>query len=155
KVIGRLAPGVTVAQAQSALAAIHGDIAREKVRASGVIADARIDVLSAARGYSTQRETFATPVALLLSLAGAVLLIVCGNGAGLPPARASARRREIAMRLAIGASRLRIVRQLLTESALVAAAGCALGVAFASVGMQLLAELIRSGPTSSVIMGAA
>src|SRR5262249_4980629 len=88
KLLGRLAPGVSAAQAQAALEAIHRDIAREHVRRSGVIGDARLEVVSAARGYSGQRDAFTTPVVLLFALAGVVWLIVCGNVASLSLARA-------------------------------------------------------------------
>ena len=153
KLLARLQPGVSIAQAQAAIGLLHREIALEKVRGSGVIANARVDVSSAARGYSSQRDAFARPLAILVGLVAAVLLITCANVASLSLARASARRREIAMRLAIGASRLRVTCQLLTESMLLALGGSLLGVLLVAVGMRIIASLIESGPATSVFLG--
>lgn len=153
KLLARLAPGVTAQQASAALAPLHAEIARENVRGSGVVADARVTIRSASRGYSGQRDSFVKPIAVLLGLVTAVLFIVCANIANLSLARATARQREMALRLAIGASRMRVMRQLLTESALVAAMGGALGVLIALAGMDILASLIASGPATGVYLG--
>ncbi len=131
KLLGRLQPGVTIDQARSALAVVHRQIAEEQVRGSGVVGDAALDVISAARGYSSQRTAFAGPLTILLVLVAAVLLMACANVA----------------------SRSRVVRQLLTESTVLALGGSVAGILAGVVGMDVLAGLIASGPASSVTLG--
>ena len=87
----------------------------------------RFGVIPAGRGVSRLRDAHGTSLSLLLGLTGLVLLITCGNLATLMLARASARGREIAVRMAIGASRPRLVSQMLIESLLIAAAGATAG----------------------------
>src|SRR5262249_6701817 len=99
----------------------------------------------AATGFSKLREQFSEPLRILLVIVGAVLLVACSNIANLQLARSSAREREIGVRLAIGAGRLRLVRQLLTESVLLSLAGGLAGVGFAWWGCHVLLGFVPKG----------
>jgi putative ABC transport system permease protein len=96
----------------------------------------------AGTGMSDLRDEYTKPLWLLLGIAGVVLLIACANLANLMLARASARGREIAVRLAIGASRRRLVRQLMAESLLISATGALLGLVAAQALSRLLVSLL-------------
>jgi macrolide transport system ATP-binding/permease protein len=145
-VMGRLRPGVSMAQAQSALApAFHrwvaSTAANDKERANLP----ELDVTPGAGGLETLRRQYSKPLFVLMTMVALILALTCANVANLLLARAAARRREIALRMSVGAGRFRIVRQLLTESVLLASLGGALGIMFAIWGIRFLTLLLASG----------
>jgi predicted permease len=145
---GRLKPGVAEAQAQAELSVVAQQYRRSRMAPADrdkPIAS-RVVFEPASRGLSRLRERFSEPLQIVMALVGMVLLIACANLANLMLARTAARRKEIAVRLAIGAPRSRIVRQLLTESVLLALIGGAIGLAFALWGGRLLVRMLPPGP---------
>jgi len=152
QVMGRLKPGVTMKQAQAAISVLYQQIL-SGYRVPGLDAEHRREQLDqklqlhpGARGANALSEQFAQPLMVLMTLVGLVLLIACANIANLLLVRAAGRKKEIAIRLAMGAGRLRLSSQLLTESLLLAAFGGAAGVLFASWGTRVLLRLVSSGP---------
>jgi putative ABC transport system permease protein len=131
--MGRLKPGWLLEQASVHLSAISPGILEESIAKEWVGEEAKhyrafkLKATPASSGFSTVRADYESPLWLLLGIAGLVLLIACANLANLMLARASAREREMAVRLALGASRSRLARQLLAESLLLAAIGAVLG----------------------------
>jgi putative ABC transport system permease protein len=136
-VMGRLKPEWTLERAAAHLDAISAGVFASTVSPTYTAETAedfrafKFTVQSAATGVSNLRRDYATPIWVLLGATGLVLLITCANLANLMLARASTREREMAVRLAIGASRGRVIRQLLSESLLIAALGAAVGMLLA------------------------
>jgi predicted permease len=142
-VMGRLKPGVTTQRASAEMNALSPGIFEATVPPgrdthwTETYKHFRLAAYPASTGVSSLRE-YDHSLLLLLGIAGLVLLIACTNLTNLMLARASVRQREMAVRLALGASRARLIRQLLTESLLLAATGAALGVVLAQSFSQLL-----------------
>src|SRR5262245_18803870 len=147
---GRLKPAWTMDRASAQLAAISPGMFKETLPPRYRAEDTKnylafkLGAFSADTGVSNLRRNYETPLWLLLATTGLVLLIACANLANLMLARATAREREVAVRLAIGASRGRIVRQMLAESLLIAAIGAALGAVLAQWLSRFLVDFLTS-----------
>ncbi len=149
-VTGRLKPGWSLEQATAHTQALSSGIFEASLPPNYPPASvkdylgSKLIAVAAGAGISQLRENYEQSLWLLLAIAGAVLLVACANLANLLLARASAREREIAVRQALGASRGRLVRQLLVESLLLAAAGAVLGAALAQGLSRLLVAFLST-----------
>lgn len=149
-IIGRLKPGWTIARASAQVnatsATVFGDTVPTNYRPDQAkyYAQYKLEANPAGLGLSGLREVYEQPLILLLSIAGLVLLIACSNLANLMLARASGREREMAVRLAIGANRGRLLRQLLIESLTLTAAGAALGAFLARFLSEYMVSILGS-----------
>lgn len=157
KVMGRLKPGWTLAKATAQLETISAGVMQE-TQLTGYEPEVvrrylklKLKVDPASTGSSALREDYQDPLWMLLTIAGIVLLIACANLANLLLARAGTREKEIVVRLALGASRGRMIRQLLTESLLLASAGAILGGLLARVLSHVLLTSLNT-QTNDIVL---
>jgi predicted permease len=146
EMMGRLRPGVSMAQAQAVLAPrFHQWVAATATTRGERAKLPALTLNRGAAGLGTLRRQYSKPLYVLLTMVGLILAVACANIASLLLAKAAARRREMAVRLSLGAGRFRVVRQLLTESVMLASLGGAFGVLFAIWGVRSLTFLLSYG----------
>jgi macrolide transport system ATP-binding/permease protein len=146
EMMGRLRPGVTLAQAQVELAGkfqgwVTSTAENDKERTNLPA----LWLQEGGSGVDSLRRQYSKPLYILTAMVGLILLIACANIANLLLARAEARRREMAVRLSLGAGRMRVIRQLLTESLLLSFCAGILGILFATWGIRSLTWLLANG----------
>jgi predicted permease len=153
-VVGRLKPGLTLEKASTQLTALSPGLIEMTLPTGysstslNIYKNFRLAAYPGGKGISWLRQTYDTSLWLLLGTTGLVLLIACANLANLMLVRASTREREMAVRLTLGASRWRLIRQLLSEGFVLAGAGAILGIALAEIFSKSLVHFLSTGSNS-------
>jgi predicted permease len=144
---GRLEPGIGAPEAEAQLTLLFQQLLKREQLIKTPPEESSIRLVSAASGLDfSLRRTYLKPLFIVMGMVGVVLIIACANIANLLLARATARAGEIGVRLALGCSRSRLVRQLLTESVLLSVAGAGVGLAVSRWATEMLAQMIFGGP---------
>jgi predicted permease len=151
QVIGRLKPGVGVARAKVTINLAFQQILQSQTGPMSAedrnrFMNQHLAVVEGGRGASTLRGNFSKPLQILMAVVGLILLIACANVANLLLARSAARQKELAVRVAMGAGTVRLFRQVLTESILLATIGAAFGLLLAHWADAALLRLVSGGP---------
>jgi predicted permease len=143
--LGRLKPGVSIAQARAEMRVLFETVVNAP-NAGPFVKEMKLRIVPAANGVSTPlRMTLATPLVVLMGMVGLLLFLACVNLAGLLLARAASRQQEMAVRVCLGAGRVRLVRQTLTECLLLSLSGSVLGIFLAYLGARGLIRVFASG----------
>jgi len=145
--VGRLKPGATLEQARAEMAILYRFTREERAARDSdpQRRNVQVELEPARAGLADVRDRVGTPLSVLMAIACAVLLLACVNVAGLLLARGAGRAREMALRLGLGASRGRLLRQVLTESLLLSVLGALAGVIIAHFGTATLVRILDSG----------
>jgi predicted permease len=155
--MGRVKPDVSAAQAESSLDMLAQQVKEANTPAGTItkglpFSEQHIKLEEGGKGISVLRKRFGSPLKMLMAVVGLVLLIACANIGGLLLARGIARRKEIAIRLSLGAHRSRVARQLLTENFLLAVTGGAIGLLLAPLFVSLLVKSQSRLETASALL---
>ena len=155
-VMARMKPGINVAQANADVAASSSAVLHENIPDARWVADReklhfRFTAESGSTGFTYIRQFFTRPLLAVFAMCGGILLLACLNLASLLMARGTARLKELATRLAMGATRRRLIQQLMVESLLVAVAGTTAGLAMAPLVSQSLSAVLLGGDTSQTV----
>ena len=150
RILGRLKTGATLEQARAEMALLYRFTLQQRAAQDKDprIWQNTIDVEKAGAGFGDVREKYGKSLAMLMVVVALLLLLACSNVASLLLARASARQREMAVRVAVGASLGRLTRQMLTESLTLAAVGALVGSVIAYFATGLLVRILASGPVA-------
>ena len=147
KLAARLKPGVSIGQARAEMSVLWRWTQEEEFKLGGdrTVRNWKMEVQPAATGLTQLRDQFGKPALALMGVVALLLLIACANIAGLLLARGAARRREMAVRVSLGAGRFRLLRQELTESVVLSVSGAVLGILLANWGTKVLSAIMGSG----------